>query len=190
MKIAAGQFTCVPADVSANVHTMAALTERARASGAELVVFPEPAVTGYELDAVRADPSLWARTDDPRLDAIRESGIATVVNCVAATEGPLPAIGTRVFGAQGELLTTYRKQHLSEHEKDVFTAGRRDGRFDFAGVRFALATFNDNHFPDLTSRGPANLGDAATCQDLGPQGQHFGRPRARAGIGPESPWRG
>lgn len=156
MKIAAGQFTCVPADVSANVDTMAALAERARASGAELVVFPELALTGYELDAVRADPSLWARTDDPRLDAIRESGIATVVNCAATTEGPLPAIETMVFGAEGELLTTYRKQHLFEHEKDVFTAGRRDGRFDFAGVRFALATCYDNHFPDLTSRGPAD----------------------------------
>ncbi|MFJ2224839.1 nitrilase-related carbon-nitrogen hydrolase [Streptomyces anulatus] len=89
MKIAAGQFTCAPADVSANVHEMVALATRARESGAELVVFPELALTGYELDAVRADPSLWVRTDDPRLDAILESGIATVVNCVGATEGLL-----------------------------------------------------------------------------------------------------
>lgn len=26
--------------------------------------------------------------------------------------------------------------------------------------------------------------DTAACQDVGPQGQHAGRPRARAGLGP------
>ncbi|KOV90520.1 carbon-nitrogen hydrolase family protein [Streptomyces sp. NRRL B-3648] len=159
MKIAAGQFTCTPADVADNVRKMTVLAGQARAQGARLVVFPELALTGYELAAVLADPGLWATPDDPRLDAIRASGIATVVNCVAATDGPRPAIETLVFGADGELLTTYRKQHLFEHEQAVFTAGRHDGRFEFAGVRFALATCYDNHFPDLTARGAA-----AGCQ--------------------------
>lgn len=156
MKIAAGQFTCVPADVAANVRQMTALAGHARARGAELVVFPELAVTGYELEAVLADPGLWVTPDDPRLDAIREGGTATVVNCAAATDGPRPAIETLVFGADGELLTTYRKQHLFEHEQAVFTAGQHDGRFEFGGLRFALATCYDNHFPDLTARGAAD----------------------------------
>ncbi|MET8768079.1 carbon-nitrogen hydrolase family protein [Streptomyces sp. NPDC004658] len=156
MKIAAGQFTCVPADVAANVRQMTVLAGQARAQGAELVVFPELALTGYELEAVLADPGLWATAEDPRLDMIRESGVATVVNCVAATDGPRPAIETLVFGADGELLTTYRKQHLFEHEQAAFTAGRHDGRFECAGVRFALATCYDNHFPDLTARGSAD----------------------------------
>ncbi|MEU0837742.1 carbon-nitrogen hydrolase family protein [Streptomyces sp. NPDC005969] len=156
MKIAAGQFTCVPADVAANVRQMAALAGQARAQDAELVVFPELALTGYELEAILADPGLWATAEDPRLDLIRESGIATVLNCVAATDGARPAIETLVFGSDGELLTTYRKQHLFEHEQEAFVAGRLDGRFEFAGVRFALATCYDNHFPDLTSRGSAD----------------------------------
>ncbi|MCF3118982.1 carbon-nitrogen hydrolase family protein [Streptomyces arenae] len=156
MKIAAGQFTCVPADVAANVRQMAVLAGKAREQGAELVVFPELALTGYELEAVLADPGLWATAEDSRLDLIRETGIATVVNCVAATDGPRPAIESLVFGADGELLTTYQKQHLFEHEQAVFTAGRHDGRFEFRGVRFALATCFDNHFPDLTSRGSAD----------------------------------
>ncbi|PBC80244.1 Predicted amidohydrolase [Streptomyces sp. 2224.1] len=153
MKIAAGQFTCVPADVAANVRQMTVLAGQARAQGAELVVFPELALTGYELEAVLADPALWATAEDQRLDVIRKSGIATVVNCVAATDGPRPAIETLVFGADGELLTSYRKQHLFEHEQAAFAAGQHDGRFEFGGVRFALATCYDNHFPDLTVRG-------------------------------------
>ncbi|WP_030410493.1 carbon-nitrogen hydrolase family protein [Streptomyces sp. NRRL S-1448] len=158
MKIATAQFTCVPADISANVRQMASLTDEARGQGAELVVFPELALTGYELEAVLARRDLWVQADDPRLDAVRASGVASVVNCVAPadgapTGGERPAIETLVFGADGELVTTYRKQHLFEHEQDVFQAGRRDGRFELGGLRFALATCFDNHFSELVSRG-------------------------------------
>ncbi|WP_425829283.1 carbon-nitrogen hydrolase family protein [Streptomyces fractus] len=156
MKIAAGQFTCVPTDVAGNVRQMALLADEAKARGAELVVFPELALTGYELEKVLADPSLWAAADDPRLDPIRESGLATVVNCVAVTNGPRPAIETLVFGADGELLTTYQKQRLFQHEQEAFAAGQHDGRFAYGGLRFALATCYDNHFPDLTTRGAAD----------------------------------
>lgn len=156
MKIATAQFTCVPADISANVQQMASLTDEARVQGAELVVFPELALTGYELDAVLARRDLWVQADDPRLDAVRASGVASVVNCVAPTDGGRPAIETLVFGADGELLTTYRKQHLFEHEQGAFEAGRRDGRFELGGLRFALATCFDNHFSELVSRGAAD----------------------------------
>lgn len=156
MKIATAQFTCVPADISANARQMVALTDEARVLGAELVVFPELALTGYELEAVLDRRDLWVQADDPRLDAVRASGVASVVNCVAATAEGRPAIETLVFGPDGELITTYRKQHLFEHEQDVFVAGQHDGRFELGGLRFALATCFDNHFPELVSRGAAD----------------------------------
>ncbi|MET8192141.1 carbon-nitrogen hydrolase family protein, partial [Streptomyces sp. NPDC005078] len=78
------------------------------------------------------------------------------VNCAAATDGERPAIETLVFGPDGELITTYRKQHLFEHEQDVFVAGQHDGRFELGGMRFALATCFDNHFSELVSRGAAD----------------------------------
>ncbi|MFB7852290.1 carbon-nitrogen hydrolase family protein [Streptomyces sp. NPDC056053] len=156
MRIATAQFTCVPADVAANVKQMAALIAEARTQDAELVVFPELALTGYELEAVRARRDLWVQADDARLDAIRASGVACVVNCAATADGEQPAVETLVFGADGELITTYRKQHLFEHEQDVFVAGQHDGRFEFGGLRFALATCFDNHFTELVSRGAAD----------------------------------
>ncbi|MFF0742906.1 carbon-nitrogen hydrolase family protein [Streptomyces sp. NPDC004111] len=167
MKIAAAQLTSVPADVPANTRRMADLAGRARDRGAELLVFPELAPTGYEPEAVRARRDLWLSADDPRLDAIRASGVACVVNCAAPSDrtragdgsgdggedGERPVIGTFVFGADGELITSYRKQHLFEHEREVFAAGRSDGRFTLGGLRFALATCFDNHFPELVARG-------------------------------------
>ncbi|MGA5822650.1 carbon-nitrogen hydrolase family protein [Kitasatospora sp. NPDC094028] len=156
MKIAAAQLTCVPGDIPANIRQLAALAGHAREQGAELIVFPEFAPTGYELRMMADDPGLWVTADDARLDALRSTGIATVVNCAVPTDGPRPAIGTLVYGSDGELITTYLKQHLYEHEQGIFTAGDRDGRFELGGVRFALATCFDNHFPDLTARGAAD----------------------------------
>ncbi|MGG8408385.1 carbon-nitrogen hydrolase family protein [Streptomyces sp. 12297] len=156
MKIAAAQLTCVPTDVSANVTELVRLAGAARAEGAELMVFPEFALTGYELGALAADPALWVDPEDPRLDPVRASGVATVVNCAVRTDGPLPAIASLVYGADGELLTVYAKQHLYRQEQGRFTAGGRDGRFDLGGLRFSLAVCYDNHFADLTGRGAAD----------------------------------
>ncbi|MFF6908016.1 carbon-nitrogen hydrolase family protein [Streptomyces sp. NPDC012389] len=157
MKIAAAQLTSAPADIPANVHRLTALAGQARDQGAELLVQPELALTGYELDALFRDPALLVPgPDDPRLDALRSTGIAMVVNCAVRSGGSAtpPAIGTFVYGPDGALLTTYLKQHLHEQENAVFAPGDQDGRFELGGLRFALATCYDSHFPDLPARAP------------------------------------
>ncbi|MFJ3963916.1 carbon-nitrogen hydrolase family protein [Streptomyces sp. NPDC090036] len=156
MKIAAAQLTCVPADVRANVDRAAALAASARDQGAALVVFPELALTGYELGALAADPSLWTAADDPRLDPLRSAGIATAVNVALPTGGPRPAVATLVHDADGAHVTTYAKQHLYRQEQEVFAAGEGDGRFELGGVRFCLGVCFDNHFPGLPGRGAAD----------------------------------
>ncbi|MFE5773522.1 carbon-nitrogen hydrolase family protein [Streptomyces sp. NPDC056485] len=157
MKIAAAQLTCVPADLSANTERSAALAAEARAQGAELVVFPELTLTGYELDALAADPGLWlAGADDPRLDPLRSAGIAVAVNAALRTDGPLPALATLVYGADGGHVTTYAKQHLYGHEQGVFAAGGRPGRFTLGGIRFSLGVCYDNHFPEVTDSAAAD----------------------------------
>ncbi|MGW7438388.1 carbon-nitrogen hydrolase family protein [Streptomyces sp. NPDC054849] len=156
MRIAAAQMTCVPADVPANAARAAALTAVAREEGAELVVFPEFTLTGYEPAALAADPGLWTAADDPRLDPLRSAGIATVVSVALPTGGPRPAIATLVYGADGAHMTTYEKQHLFRHEQEVFQPGEGDGRFALGGIRFSLGICYDNHFPDLPGRGAAD----------------------------------
>ncbi|MEW1636768.1 carbon-nitrogen hydrolase family protein [Streptomyces sp. NPDC093801] len=157
MKIAAAQLTCIPADVTANAAQAAALAAQARDQGAELVVFPEFTLTGYELEALAEDPSLWmADADDPRLDGLRSSGTAVAVNVALRTPAPLPAIATLVYDAAGTHLTTYAKQHLYQHEQGAFTPGTADGRFELGGIRFSLGICFDNHFPDLPARGAAD----------------------------------
>ncbi|MGW7316481.1 carbon-nitrogen hydrolase family protein [Streptomyces sp. NPDC054854] len=157
MRIAAAQLSCVPADVDANAARAAGLAASARERGAELVVFPEFTLTGYELEALAADPGLWTAADDPRLDPLRSAGIAVAVNvALPAADGGRPLIATLVYGADGALLTTYAKQHLYQQEHDAFRPGSGDGRFELGGIRFSLGVCYDNHFPELTGRAAAD----------------------------------
>ncbi|MEU9008644.1 carbon-nitrogen hydrolase family protein [Streptomyces sp. NPDC048479] len=158
--VAAAQFTSVPGDIDANVQSMHGLVHAASAQGARLVVFPELALTGYELEPIAKDPGLWVAEDDPRLelvrDACRTTRTAAVVNCAARTDGARPTIASLVIGPDGELLTRYDKRHLHGVELDVFTAGTADGRFTLDGIRFALAICYDNRFPELAERARAD----------------------------------
>lgn len=160
MKTAAGQFTPVPGDIEANVRSMSALIHAASAQGARLVVFPELAVTGYELKLIADDPELCVAPDDPRLQPVREACRATstaaVVNCAARTPGERPTIASLALGTNGELLARYDKLHPYGNELDLFEAGTEDGRFTLDGVRFAMAICYDNRFPELAERARAD----------------------------------
>ncbi|MBT2383601.1 carbon-nitrogen hydrolase family protein [Streptomyces sp. ISL-11] len=161
MIIAAAQFTARPRDIGANAARMAGLVTEAGGRGVSLVVFPELALPGYELDAVADGRNgLTTEPDDPRLapvrDACRTAGVAAVVNCAGRTEAG-PTISSYVYGPDGVLLTRYDKRHVTETELAAgFVAGTADGRFTLGGVRFGLAICFDAHFPDLTARAAAD----------------------------------
>ncbi|MEU9113100.1 nitrilase-related carbon-nitrogen hydrolase [Streptomyces sp. NPDC048483] len=165
MIIAAAQLASVPGDIDANAARMAALITEAAGRGAGLVVFAELALTHYDLAAIAGDPEGSAVTpDDARLAPVREacraSGVGAVVNAVGrSADGSAPTIASFVHGPDGRLLTRYDKRHLFEDENGenaVFTAGTADGRFTLGGVRFALATCNDNNFPEVAARAVAD----------------------------------
>ncbi|MET9519008.1 carbon-nitrogen hydrolase family protein [Streptomyces sp. NPDC002994] len=162
MLVAAAQFTSEPGSVEANALRMAAYVREAARRGVRVTVFAELALTGYELELLTQDPSLLVTPDDPRLApvraACRETATAAVVNCAAPDTdgGDRPAIASFVFGPDGALLTRYDKQHLYENERELFSAGATDGRFELDGVRFALATCFDNHFPEVAERAAAH----------------------------------
>ncbi|MEV5504941.1 carbon-nitrogen hydrolase family protein [Streptomyces orinoci] len=158
MIIAAAQFTARPLDIGVNVAVMSELLAEAAERGASLVVFPELAVSGYELDAIVAGQDrLTLEPDDPRLlplrEACRAAGVTAVVNCA----GRGPVIQSLVYGPDGELLTRYLKRCVTDTERAAgFTGGTEDGRFTVDGVRVGLLICYDAHFPELTAAAVAD----------------------------------
>ncbi|WP_063763010.1 carbon-nitrogen hydrolase family protein [Streptomyces rimosus] len=165
MIVAAAQFPPVALDIEANAARTAELITEAAGRGAELVVFAELGLTGYELDAIPADSERCVLApDDPRLapvrDACRAAGVAAVIN--GPGRGPSGTadgmtITTFVYGPDGALLTRYDKHHLHGRENGLFTAGpTAGGRFTFRGLEFALATCYDNAFPEVAEQAAAD----------------------------------
>ncbi|MBO0656845.1 carbon-nitrogen hydrolase family protein [Streptomyces triculaminicus] len=161
MIIATAQFPTRPLGIAANVEAMASLVAEAGGRGAALVVFAELAVTGYELEAIAADPGrLTMAPDDARLAPLREAcraaGVAAVVNCAGLLPDG-PAISSFVYGPDGAPLTRYDKVHPTPDELAAgFAAGTADGRFALNGVSFGLAICYDAHFPDVAARAAAD----------------------------------
>jgi predicted amidohydrolase len=70
MKIAVAQIACSPGDLSANLRTIREFAERAKTAGAELVVFPEMADTGYVMNVIRKQATPWTEGAVPELQEI------------------------------------------------------------------------------------------------------------------------
>ncbi|WP_063738552.1 carbon-nitrogen hydrolase family protein [Streptomyces rimosus] len=165
MIVATAQFPSAAWDIEANAARTAGLIAEAAGRGAELVVFAELGLTGYELEAIAAGPERCVLSpDDPRLapvrDACRAAGVAAAVN--GPGSGPSGtadgmAIATFVYGPDGALLTRYDKHHLYGQENELFTPGpTAGGRFTYRGLKFALATCYDNAFPEVPERAAAD----------------------------------
>jgi len=142
LTIAVAQPALVPEDVTANAETHAATIQ---AAGADVVVFPELSLTGYELAA----PPVSA--DDPALDPVVEACAAT--GAVALAGGPVrdadgrELIATFAIDGQGATVA-YRKMWLHEPEPERFVPGEKPAVIDVRGWRLGLAICMDTGVPD------------------------------------------
>lgn len=159
MRIAAVQMDADAGDVAARLAVIEAQARRAKGEGAELVVFPELATTGYGAgEAVRAAAD---GVGGPTLARLREIARDLDIGLVAGL--PLERGGavcnSAVFVAPEGVLASYDKIHLyGDYEKALFTPGReRPPVVTWRDLRFGLLICFDVEFPervrDLARRG-------------------------------------
>jgi predicted amidohydrolase len=127
----------------------------AAAQGARLVVLPELAPSGY---CFRDREEAWAAAEDldgPTVTALRgaskELGVTVVAGVALRDQDTLS--NAAVLVEDGELLGVYRKSHLWDREKLVFTPGD-DGPLvarTQCGVVAVLVCY-DLEFPELVRR--------------------------------------
>ena len=112
MKAAAAQISCTLADSHANLRKIRDFSERAKKSGAELIVFPEMSDTGYSMPVIEKHARKWNEGALKDLQAIARA------NSIALVAGLSDRDGASIFNAQvlinasGEVLAKYRKTHL------------------------------------------------------------------------------
>ena len=146
LHVALAQVDCVLGDVEENARRAREAMARARADGADLVVFPELSLTGYALGAVTEDVALTL--DDPviaELAAATENGIAAVVGCVE--HGRVNTYDSAIYLDRGAIVHVQRKTHLPTYgrweEHKHFTQGAALRAFDTRFGRVAMLICND-----------------------------------------------
>lgn len=148
--IAVAQPSTVGHDLRGNAGRHA---EAIEAADADVVVFPEMSLTGYEFDADGVKP------DDvrcrPLVDACRATGTVALVGAPVAARGG-KSIGVLRFDEAG-VAVAYRKMWLGRQETDVFIAGDRPTVTTVRGWRLGLAVCKDTgvrrHAADTTALG-------------------------------------
>jgi NAD+ synthetase len=141
MKIAIAQINCVVGDLDGNVRKIFDYAEKAKAMGAQIVVTPELALTGYPPEDLLLRDGFFSACDHALFGLARESqGITLVVG------HPQQQDGKRFNAASvlrdGKVVATYHKQILPNHsvfdEVRYFTPGNEPCVFEADGIRFGI----------------------------------------------------
>lgn len=156
MRLALAQCSPSPVDLEANLLTAARLLAEAAEHGAQLVVFPELWLTGYELAAIAGDPSLALGPDDPRLDPLRQLCQRAQLTAVLGSpwrdrsgsddSDERPLLAAPILHPDGSVHVS-AKLHLHGKERDVFRPGAAASPFPLHGWRVAVAICYDVAIP-------------------------------------------
>jgi predicted amidohydrolase len=144
------------ASVGDNVSWMTEVIRSSARSGADAILFPECAVTGYNCDFASVTPLEIGAA----LQAIASA--ARAARCYVLVGSPT-FIGRKrfnsliVFDRRGREILCYSKIHLTARDKRFFTPGNRLAFFRLAGVPCTAIICHERRYPELV-RLPVMLG--------------------------------
>lgn len=154
LRIAAAQLP-VDLDVDRNAARIVELLARAKRARAQVVLFPEGALSGYAGVAPGSlaafDWEALGAATERVADAARRHGLWVV----CGTQHRAPAVRGKRFNSvvvidpAGELVARYDKRLLARSEVALYRAGTRPVVVDLAGVRCGLLICHEWRYPEL-----------------------------------------
>ena len=159
LTLATAQFA-VSADIDANQAAIERLMRQARASGADVVHFPEAALSGYAgVDLASFDGFDWRRLEiaTRRIMALAgELGLWTILGSAhPLSEGRKPHNCAYVIDASGALADRYDKRFCAGDAAGLtgdlahYTPGDHFAVLEIKGVRCGVLICHDYRYPEL-----------------------------------------
>ena len=146
LTIALAQMNQRVGDLEANAEAMLAM--RDRASGADLILYPELQVTGYPPEDLVLKPEFVRRTmevTERLIAATTAPGPAMLIGTIIAEEGA--TYNAVVLANGGRVLARTLKHELPNYgtfdEKRIFTPGPMPEPFEFMGVKIGVPICED-----------------------------------------------
>ena len=151
VKIAAVQIDCQAGNTQYNLQKMTSMIAQAKVRGADLVILPELADTGYVMSemhnctaAPHADLTMQALTF-----AARQNQIYVVAGIAEVTDEGLYNTAV-ILEPSGRLILKYRKTHLYfPSGEGVFNAGDELVTIGIGGFTVGLMICYDTRFPEV-----------------------------------------
>ena len=180
LRIAMAQIDAVVGDIDGNAARIADSIARAREAGAQLVVLPELALTGYPPE----DLLLKTHFLDAAAGALRElaAGVSGIVALVGFPERAGDVYNAAAVLADGELAAVYRKVYLPNYgvfdEQRYFQSGPGPALIEVNGVPVGLTICEDLWTPGPPATTEA-LAGAQVIVNLSSSPYHAGKPLER-----------
>jgi NAD+ synthase (glutamine-hydrolysing) len=149
LRIALAQVNTTVGDIAGNAKLISAWIDRAREAGAQLVVFPEQAITGYPAE------DLWLKPHflDAAGEAVAElaSGVGEIAALVGYPEHEAATYNSVAVLGDGQVRAVYRKILLPNYgvfdERRYFEPGDTPALIEVAGARVGLTICEDIWYP-------------------------------------------
>lgn len=183
LRLAMAQINPTVGALKKNASKILRYVERARNQGADLVIFPELAVTGYPPEDLLLKPGFI----EDNIKCLRElarsiRGITAVIGFVDRSEHIYNAAA---IVHKGEVAAVYRKMFLPNYgvfdEERYFHSGYQPLNFDLGDVRVGVGICEDIWYPE----GPASTQSLAGAQlivNINASPFHIGKSRQREEI--------
>ncbi len=158
--ISLAQVPVVKGDVQANIKKHIVMIEYSALNNADIVVFPELSLTGYELElaqklASQPNPSHFELLSKAAVD----NQITVVAGCPLVNENSdKPTIGAVICFPNGAS-EFYSKQNLHQGEDEYCSNGTRDYFINVNGYNLALAICADFVNPEHAKRASLQSAD-------------------------------
>ena len=190
LRLALCQANLPVGDLAGNVERIRREIRRARDRGADLVVFPELALTGYPPEDLLLKTSFVREAAEAARELAAEAtGIVAVVGVPAGgTSGAgAPALhNAAVVLADGGVAATYHKHHLPNYavfdERRYFAPGRRGLVIEVRGWRIGLTICEDIWMAGGPADWAAAEGGAELLVNLSASPYHRGKGRERESL--------
>src|SRR6266436_10440133 len=153
MKIAVAQIACLLGDPEANLSKVHDFSRRAKAVGAELIVFPEMTDTGYAMSVIQKHAGYWKTGFVLGLQGIARNISIAIVSGVSERDGVSIYNSQVLIDAKGGIVAKYRKTHLYAvapvEEQTCFAPGDSFVSFELGGLLFGFSICYDLRFPEM-----------------------------------------
>lgn len=167
MKVAVCQTNPVLFDVKSNLDDIIQKIYDCRENGADLIVFPELALTGYFVGSRYHEAAL--RLDSPEIMqlAAATTGTAAIIGFIEESRS-MNFYNSALIAVNGEIVFANRKLNLPNYgvfeERKFFSCGKRIRTFRYQGFNIAVFICNDVWHPSLPYLGACQKADIfVTC---------------------------